>query len=176
MRPIILFISLFLFSFSLESSIYQIQFAVPGGSNISMSVFRENKIIITAFSTSHPDRGYLKYLNHLQNNDEALKIIAVPALDFGGDISDQKLTRLKDSLGLSITITRPAYVQRRNAGNQHRLFRWLTKTEENTHFDIDVERYDQLYIISKKGTLYSVLPKGVPAETLDKVLSESITE
>jgi glutathione peroxidase-family protein len=176
MKFIIILIGLLVPPLSFEQSIYTIQLQVVGSNPISMSAFKEKKIIITAFSTSHPDGGYLKYLNYLQKNDNALKVIAVPALDFGGSISDEKLLKLKDSLGLSITITKPGYVQKVKGGNQHRLFKWLTKTEENSHFDRDVEQYDQLYLISRKGTLYAVFPKGIAETSLMKALNEGISE
>jgi glutathione peroxidase-family protein len=48
-----------------------------------------------------------------------------------------------------------------NGENQHPLFKWLTHLNKNTHFDRDVEETGQLFIISKKGTLYGILGRQV---------------
>ena len=139
-----------------------------------MSSFKEKKILISAFNASKPDAGFLKYLNSLQS--EKVTVIAFPSIDFGGSSNETQLKQLKDSIGLSLIMIKPGYVRKSRSNDQNQLFRWLTKKEENTHFDLDVERTDQLFIISEKGILYSVLQKGVSGTVLTQVLDQAPVE
>ncbi len=172
MKFFIVLIAGFLSSFSFESSLYNIELIKQDGGKISMSSFRNKKIIITAFSTSNPDYGYLKYLGYLQSQYKNLVIIAIPAIDFGGDISDIKQKDIRDSLPQNIILTRTDKVNKKNGNGQQQLFKWLTNVGENSHFDVDVKRDDQLYIISESGVLYAVLYKPLGSEIMDRVLNE----
>lgn len=172
MKFIIVFITGFFSLFSNEGSFYDIEIMKPDGQKISMASFSNKKIIITAISTSNPDYGYLKYLNYLQSQNSSLVIIAVPAIDFGGEINYERVKGIRDSLPLNIIITQPGYIKKTKGNSQQILFKWLTRVEENSHFDTDVETTDQLYVISESGVLYAVLQKPVTSEVIEQVLKQ----
>lgn len=172
MKFFVVFITGFFSLFYSDINLYDIELIKQDGGKISMSAFRNKKIIITAFSTSNPDYGYLKYLGYLHSQYKNLVIIAIPAIDFGGDISDIKQKDIRDSLPENIILTKADKVNKKNGNGQQQLFKWLTNVGENSHFDVDVKRDDQLYIISESGVLYAVLHKPLTSEVIEKVLNE----
>ena len=137
-----------------------------------MASFRNKKILVTTFSTSNPDYGYLKYLSNLQGLYKNLIVIAVPAIDFGGESNDVKQNAVRDSLPVNIILIKPARVDKKNGVLQNDLFRWLTDDKENAHFNVDVTRDDQVYVISESGVLYAVLQKPLRAEVISTVLDQ----
>lgn len=158
---------------STGSSFYSIEITRSDGQKISMSSFKNKKVIITAFNGSHPDFGYMKYLASLQSQKfNNTVVIAVPSTDFGGDVSDSKQQATRDSLPANIILTSPSKVNRKNGTGQEQLFKWLTNADENSHFDVDVKRDDQIYFISESGILYAVLQKPVRANVIEKVLQQ----
>ena len=172
MKFIVVFIASFFSLLHSESSLYDIELIKYNGDKMSMASFRNKKIIIAAFSTSYPDYDYLKYLDYLQGQNSSVRVIAVPAVDFGGEISNARLQTIRDSLPLNIIITKPGYVKKESGARQQGLYKWLTRVEENSHFDADVRTNDQLHVISESGILYAVLQKPVAAEAIDQVLKQ----
>lgn len=153
---------------------YAIRFPDYNGTQINMSNFRSKKIIITAFNGKSPDISFLKYLNQLQSKYPSVQVIAIPATDFAGLENITELGKLKDSEKLRIIIGKPSLVQQKNTKQQHPLFQWLTKKEQNNHFNIDVESTEQLYLVSTKGTLYAVLDKMTTSDVLEKTLNQKV--
>ena len=158
-----------------QSSIYDIQvLPVDGSNSISLSSYANKKILIATISAANPDKTKLIWLNSLQQADTSLRIIVVPASDLGGAGNDTSIATLKTSLSLRYVITKSANVKKNAGSNQHSLFKWLTHVSENTHFDKDVESIDQLFIVSKSGTLYSILDRKVSASVLSQALNQEI--
>ena len=154
-------------------SIYSIKVKpVEGGANISMSAYANKKILITAINAARPDIKMLQLLDSLQRADTSLRVVAVPAIDFGGEGNDAAIAALKDSLALGFIITRPGNVKKNAGGSQHPLFKWLTDFGENDHFDRDAEATGQYFIINRNGMLYSVLVKDTPTNILRQVISQ----
>lgn len=163
-------IALLTFSVS-GKSFYSLDVKRYDGKKISMSSFRGKKIIITAFARSTHDDGYLKYLSSFQLQKYSnLIIIAVPATDFSEETPNSKQLITKESLPENIILTESMKVNKRSVTDQAPLFQWLTKAEENTHFDVDVLRDDQLFFISESGTLYAILDKSAGTGVIEKVL------
>jgi hypothetical protein len=99
-----------------------------------------------------------------------MQAIAIPTGEFDGSVKMQDLRELKKNI--SILISQPLNV-RKTSGAQHPLFAWLTKSSENGHFNKDVAGEGQLFFISAKGTLYSVLPGNTPYKTINKVMKQT---
>jgi glutathione peroxidase-family protein len=172
MKYLIIYTACFSFLFNSESSFYNIEVAKSNEDKISLTSLKSKKVLVTAFNTSNPDYGYLKYLNTLQIENSQLAIIAVPAMDFGGEISDKRLKSIRDSIPTNIIVTKPGYVKKQKGNSQHKLFKWLTSVDENSHFDVDVQTDDPLYLISESGILYAVLHKTVTTEVLVQLLKQ----
>jgi len=168
----ILFLVLLLF----QGSIYDVQIISVQNSTISISSFANKKILITTINCENPNTAQLLFLDSLQNTDTSLRVIVVPALDFGGIEHDAALVSLSNTLGLDFTIIRSAFVKKAAGNNQHPLFRWLTDVNENWHFNTDVESIGQFFIVSKTGNLYSVLSNDVSREILNQVLNQNIVQ
>lgn len=171
---IILLLSFFAVASFAGLDIYSIRFPDYNGTQINMSSYRSKKIIITAFNGKSPDISFLRYLNQLQSKYPSVQIIAIPATDFSGLDNLQQLSKLKDTEKLRFIIGKPSLVQQKNTKQQHPLFQWLTQKEQNTHFNIDVESTELLYLVSTKGTLYAVLDKMTTSDVLEKTLNQKV--
>ena len=93
-----------------------------------------------------------------------------------GNGNDKKLASLQDSLSAKILILQSSYVTKNAGLNQNSLLKWLTDVNQNTHFDVDVRSTEQIFIVNKKGTLYSVLTREVGSDVLNASLQENINE
>lgn len=164
------------FSFLPDSGFYSISVNRPGGGQISMSQYRGRKVLIVPFNAIIPDTNQLIMLDSIQRKDSGLVVLAIPAGDISGDASDTTLNNIKNSLGVSLVMTRSVPVRRSSGNNQHPLFKWLTSVAQNTHFDRDVEQEGQLFFINEKGTLYGILNKGASGLDIAYVLKQQITQ
>ena len=148
---------------------------ISGGSAVSLSTFSGKRVIITIISPLNPDTTTLAFLDSLQQSDTELQIIAVPAADLGDLGNDQDIAVLTNARSTGFIITKSAMVSKSTGTDQMPLFKWLTNVSQNRHFDIDATAQGQYFIVSKAGTLYSVLPANVPANILIRTLNEVIT-
>ena len=124
--------------------------------------------MIAVFNASAPDTNYLRYLNSVQVSSLSIQIIVVLTNDLGGSSTIQELKKLQNDFDMLVAA--PLHVKKNSANGQHPLFAWLTSAALNGHFDNDVA-LEELYIISEKGTLYSVLAKETPVAVINKVIS-----
>ena len=162
--------------FAMQSSIYDVQFQKLNGGNVSMSQFSNKKIIVIAFNAANPNGARLHYLDSLQIADTSLQVIGVPATDFSGQGNNGSLNSLSNSLSPKFVMSKQALVKKESGVNQQSLFKWLTQVNENGHFDTDAISADQLFIISKTGSLYSVLENGAPNNILIQILNQSVNQ
>jgi len=170
---------LFLFVLTISSitgSIYEINVISIEGNSISLSKYRNKKIIITTISATNPNTEWLKYLDSLQKSDTSLQVIAVPSNDFAGIGNDEMISDIKDSLSPHILMLKSALLKKNAGSNQHVLYKWLTDVNENRHFDLDVQSPGQVFIISRNGILYGILRDDVSTTVLNQTLNEDITE
>ena len=176
MKSNILYSGLFLLLIPFQSSIYDIQIQTVQNNTFNMSAFANKKILITTINAVNPVNTQLLFLDSIQNQDTSIKVIAVPALDFGGIENNTALSVLSTALGLDFTIVKSSFVKKQAGSNQHPLFKWLTSVNENAHFNNDADAIGQFFIVSKNGTLYSVLPPEVPNERLSQSLNQNIEQ
>ncbi len=166
----------FLIMVSMQSSIYNIQVETLEQATISISSFSGKKIVISPFNASNPDIAWLRHLDSLQMSNRKLQVIAVPANDFANAGSNASLSALKDSLALHLIILKSTDVKKSAGVNQNLLLKWLTHVNENGHFDVDVLAEGQMFIVSSNGILYSVLDNDVPADILNQILNQNVTQ
>ena len=139
-----------------------------------MSAYQGKKIIIAVVSGNEESINLVKYLDSVQRANTDIRAIAIPTGDFNGSISARSLNDLRKNI--SILVTKPLKVKRANGAQQHPLFSWLTQSSENKHFNMDAEGEGQIFIVSGKGTLYGVLPKGTPWKYISKAINQPFNE
>ena len=156
------------------SSFYDIKFETLDDSIVRTSDYQGKKCIITVVSANTVSVNLVRYLDSTQKANTNVQVIAIPTGEFDGNVSLQDLKNLKKNL--SIVVTKPLNVRKDNSLLQHPLFVWLTQNAENQHFNKDVEGEGQIFIVSGKGTLYSVIPKDAPRAIITKIINQPFTE
>lgn len=156
------------------NSFYDIKFEALDGSVIKTSSYQGKKVIIAVVSNNAGSVTLVRYLDSVQKANSTVQVIAIPTGDFNGDVREQGLKTIKKNL--SIIVAAPLRVKKANGALQHPLFAWLTQAKQNQHFDMDVNSEGQLFFVSAKGTLYSVLPKETPTGVIGKIINHSFTE
>jgi glutathione peroxidase-family protein len=172
MKQLFLSSVLFVFAPAMLSSIYTINIQNLSNTTISMNNYQGKKIIITVFKPSSPNMSLLRSLDSIANANSNIKLIAVPALDFGA-ANTASLNSLAQTLGPGSLVVKPCYV-RKTAANQHALFQWLSNTNSNEHFDRDATDADYVFTVSPSGTLYAVLGDGTTIQTIKTVINQII--
>ncbi len=173
MKFYLLITGFFLISICNETSIYSISLQTIDGNNVSLSSYQGKKLIIIEFNAQDPASGQLQYFDSLHMLDN-IRVVAVPAVDFGEINSVDQIKNMRDSLNLHLVITMPSAVKRTSGAEQHPLFNWLTHVNSNGHFDNDVEETGQIFIIGAQGTLYSLLKKETPHSVIAGALNQQI--
>lgn len=163
-----------IFLSAVTSSFYDIKFEALDGTIIKTSSYKGKKVVIALLSANASGLGMVTYLDSIQKANKSVQVIIIPTGDFDGSVSAQDLKSLKKNI--SLLVTKPLKVKKSNGNLQHPLFVWLTQVKENKHFDMDVQSEGQLFIVSERGTLYSVLPKDTPRNIISKVIDEPFTE
>ena len=156
---------------------YGFSYTALNGSTTSTSAFAGKRVIIFAFAGGHPDTSMLRYMDsvYIQRQD-SIAVIAFPALDLDSTVTTSGLTNLWASMHLHMNVAQPVAVQKSSGTNQIPLFQWLTTMDQNTHFGRDVESDGQLFVISKKGSLYAVIIKNGGRPVLPGVMSMNTNE
>ncbi len=105
-----------------------------------------------------------------------LQIIAVPAYENGYTAIRKMELQLwyRSILGQDIIVTEGMYIRKTSGNDQHPLFKWLTYSTENTHFNLDADGVGKFFMVGTTGTLYGVLPLEIPAATLNQVLQQNM--
>ena len=130
--------------------------------------------MIIVINAANPNLNQLRYFDSIVTSNAAVKVIAVPTEDFGAISNLSVLKSLQKSL--TLVISKPLKVKKGGLQTQNSLFSWLTNTSQNTHFDYDVESEGQLFIVSEKGTLFTVLPKEASFDLANSIINQSFNE
>lgn len=144
--------------------IYDYSFTSIEGNIITMSSYQQKKIIITTLPViqNAENNLHLARLDSLSRaNQPEIVMIGIPSFENG--YTEQNSDTLKNwyrsILGNQFIIGRGMYTHK-TSSNQHQMFAWLTKTNLNNRFDVDVEGIGDQFYISENGTLYGVLGPG----------------
>jgi glutathione peroxidase-family protein len=174
MKLLFLYLSMFLLNTLPVSSFYDIKFEDLGGNIIRTNAYQGKKVVVVVVSANAAGVSLVRFLDSIQKANASVQVIAIPTNDFDGSVTMQDLKNFKKNI--SIVIAKPLKVRKANTTLQHPLFVWLTQAKENKHFDIDVTGEGQLFVVSAKGTLYSVLPKDTPLALTAKVINQPFTK
>ena len=92
-----------------------------------------------------------------------IAVIAVPSYEdgFTPSLKDTLKQWYRSKLGNYITLTDGLNTRKTSGNQQHNLFKWLTKLDQNESFDIDVEGSGYKFFIRENGELYGVLRSHV---------------
>jgi glutathione peroxidase len=150
-------------AFSQTSGMYTLQLHSIDNGNINMASYQGKKILVVVFDASNPDQYLLQSLDILYtNNSAAMNVIAIPAKNFGSEISFENLRKLvADTLKLSYLVVMPDYVKKTDLSNQNTLMAFLTNINSNGHFDDDIVNAGEMFWISEQGKLFARLKENV---------------
>lgn len=155
-----------------QSTIYDLDIQTPDGNKISMSNYKGRKIMIVSVSSDNLKPEDLNFWDSLQTSNPSLTVLLVPANDLGQAIGDSTILAIDSSLSTNIILSEGVLVKKAEGQNQDPLLQWLTHSNENTHFNMDVTTTEQIYVVSESGILYAVLEKGVSETVIDEVLKQ----
>lgn len=144
------------------AGLYDISFVTIEGQTGHMSMYQGKKLlIVTLPCTPSPFADSVLYsLDTLaSNNSQILNVLAVPAREDGFSAANKAslFAWYRSKLGSHIAIMDGAYTRRGSGVNQHALFSWLTRVEENESFDVDADGPGFMFFINSTGALYGVL-------------------
>jgi glutathione peroxidase len=172
MRSIIILSGILFLTLPAGDSFYNLSVTAITGTAVSVAGFQGKRVLVVPFNGAQVDWGMLEKLDSLQKqHSDSLAVLAVPALDFDTSVNSASLAHIHDSLGLGLILIQPGYVKKAAGASQLPVFQWLTNNSRNTHFNRDVEADGQVFVISPKGTLYSIIEKPVCSRWLPYVLS-----
>jgi len=156
---------------------YDLSFTASNGNVISLRSFTGKKVIIFPFNGRHPDLQTLRILDSVAvKNQDSVVVLAFPALDFDSTATIQMVDKMHDSLGLHLTAGQPVWAEKTSSRGQDPIFQWLTSMDQNHHFNRDVEEEGQLFVISKRGMLYSVINKDLAPTLLKRAIETNVKE
>lgn len=147
---------------SLTGSIYDYTLPTIEGGNQPLTAYQGKKIVVITLPVSQDASAdsLLYSLDTLAAHHSAnLKVIAVPAIEDGFTASQkpQLLQWYRSKLGSNILITDGIYTRKTSGSQQHPLFKWLTSSNQNEVFDIDVAGPGYKFFSNSSGQLYGVL-------------------
>lgn len=145
-----------------SQSVYEYTVPRIAGGNQPLAVFQGKKILVVTLPvTQNAQADSLLYCldtlaaAHLQQ----LVIIASPSIEDGFTSEQRSQLRAwyESKLSNNIVLTDGLYTRKTSGVQQHPLFSWLTNSELNENFDMDVAGPWHKFFISESGQLYGVL-------------------
>ncbi len=160
----ILLLLSFLF-FQDPPSIYDLSVESINGENISMSDFKGKRIVVVSLDGQSPSSEKIAFLDSLSTEIRDIQVIVIPSLEQGKTVQENTIKDFTKATKSSLIIARPGKLSKQTKEEQQTLFQWLTKVENNLHFNTDGEA-EQYFVISAEGTLYAVGHAGTPNRAL----------
>lgn len=154
-------------------SFFDISIRTINGNIISMSDYKDKKIMIVILSTDETDSLYLQSLDSLSRTySDSITMIGVPSYE---NAPADSLTSLQNYyqtyLGSQFIVAEMMYTTRAS-GQQSELFEWLTNKDENMHFDMDATGPGTKYFINGSGELYGLFDPDISIS--DKLINRMI--
>jgi glutathione peroxidase-family protein len=167
-------ISLILICALTADDVYNVSFPDVSGKTIWMKSFRGKKVIVVVINAKSPDIGYLRYLSQLQSKSKAYQIIAIPSIEFSGNLDPAKISELRAKEKLSFLVAQPSELKMSAKSRQHPLMAWITNKDRNEHFGEDIDVTEKIFIINENGVLYAILDKTAGPDVITNTLGEVI--
>lgn len=148
------------------------------GGNQQLSTFQGKKIlVITLPLVQNPSTdSFLFALDTLAvAHQDSLKVVGVPSYEDGYTPAQKNQLKqwYRSKLGNYVVIAKGLHTRKTSGGQQHPLFKWLTRVNQNEVFDIDVEGPGYKFFAHVNGDLYAVLrpQSGISGMSVQRVLS-----
>lgn len=147
-------------------NLYNIHITTLEGLDKPMSDFQGKKllVIVLPVSTNASDSQYLRKVDSVSRTyQDSVNILGVPGFEYGFQDADTASLRqyYRSILGDQVILAGGCYVKKSSGELQHPLFSWLTHSDQNEQFDLDVRGIGQKYFISGNGELYGNLSAAV---------------
>ena len=158
-RNLVLFssVTLLLGHVLLPKYIYDIKLKNINGGNIDLQKFKGKKMVFITVSGNESDSA-LGYLSAFcKQYKDSVEFIGVLSFEdgFSENNKQEVKKRFKEFKKLDIELTEGMNTKKTSA-NQSELMRWLTRKEQNQHFDNDV-MVGQKFFVDESGVLYAVI-------------------
>lgn len=160
-------LSLFSFAVLLVHSFYTgsvYDFSVPtiAGGTQNLSAYQGKKIMIITLPVEQSPAAdsLLSSLDTLAAaRAQSLQIIGVPAIEDGYTAGNNSALQqwYFSKMGSHVLVTGGLYTRKTSGSQQHPLFKWLTSSNQNEVFDIDVAGPGYKFFSNSSGQLYGVL-------------------
>ena len=164
MKSIAISIAFLLFVVSAYSQnnadLWSIKFYTVDSFKVDMNYYKGKTIIIATIDASNPNRSQLLYLDSLnRDTSSAVVVIGIFINDFGkAKKREVLLDIIRQGNGLSFPITDVVKIKKDADDNkQHELVKWLLNKSKSSHFMIDLDEPEKLFVISKNEILYAML-------------------
>ena len=174
---LVLVSSFFISSSYCQQSFYGLTVTTINGKQHTMKEYQGKKIwiVILPATQSASDKAYLSRIDSVgMVHKEQFTTIVVPSFEDGysTDASNTLAQWYQASLDTNIIISQPLYTHSSSASQQNSLFNWLTHSQQNTHFDFEINGPGAMFFINEQGVLYSVF--GSEAKWSNKVLNHAM--
>ncbi len=168
-----------LFAFAPVGDIYSLTIKTIEGQKIELSQYKGKKILFVVLPMTAQDTTIkVKQLRALQDKyDSSLIIIGVLSEELGYDKKDDnKIKKMYENQKNTFLITEGMRVKKDSLEKQTSIFRWLTKKENNTHFDNDVKGIGHKFFVDERGELYAVIGPEIRLDNaiIDRILSKPL--
>jgi len=149
-------------AFLLNGNIHNFTIPKIEGGNQQLSGFQNKKIMVITLPLvqNYEADSFLFALDTLASaHTSTLKVIAVPSFEDGYTAAQQYQLKqwYRSKLGSYIVISKGLHTRKTSGAQQHPLFKWLTRVNQNEVFDIDVEGPGTKFFAGEDGNLYAVL-------------------
>jgi glutathione peroxidase-family protein len=170
--------SFFLFISTCFTGVYDFTLTGINGNTQSLSIYQGKKLIVITLPVviNGANEKQLRGLDSLAKaHYPDLRVIAVPAMEDGFTTAKQEQLKswYSDLLDSTVFVSEGLYTRRTSLDLQHPLFKWLTSSELNETFDIDIAGPMHKCFISTDGRLIAVLKPhtDIASQVINKVLA-----
>jgi glutathione peroxidase-family protein len=155
-----------------QNNFYDLSVIPAMGRVVSLSDYKGKKVLIVVASpTAIQAKNAARYLGKVQAAYPQIAVLVLQTADTGKVVDSAVIANPEQLQKLSNTRFVTLTAAGKDKGSaQHPLLQWLTHSDSNRHFDLDITGDEQFFVISESGVLYAVLEKGAPDEALKTVL------
>lgn len=150
-------------------SIYDLSVESINGERISMASFKGKRIVVASLDGGSPSLEKITFLDSVAAAVPDVQFIVVPSIEQDKPAQEDKIGEALATTKSSLLIIKPGKLSKETKEGQQNIFQWLTKVENNTHFNMDGEP-GQYFFISAEGTLYAFAEAGAPNRVLLELL------
>lgn len=155
--------------------IYGRKFWDIDGAEVNLRADSGKKLLFIILPADAPDSFATQLKSFVAMYSSKVTVIGVLTQDSGQQAEDkQAIKAAYQGTGVLLTEVMSSH----KGSGQSRLMQWLTKKQENGHFDLDVKDPGQKFFVNGRGRLYAVLGSRVPLSSpfIGKVVNAAETD